>query len=115
MAIVKLGTRMLERLGYTVTGKTSSLEALELFESDPDGFDLVITDMTMPGMLGTELVGKLLQVRKDISILICTGFSERVDEKSAEDLGIKGYINKPILQEDLALTVREILDRRERK
>jgi PAS domain S-box-containing protein len=110
-AIVKLGIRMLERIGYTVTGKTSSTEALELFKSNPDGFDLVITDMTMPIMLGTELAEKILKIRNDIPILICTGFSERLDEKSTAISGIKGYVNKPILQEDLAVTVRELLDK----
>jgi len=110
-AIVKLGIRMLERLGYTVTGKTCSAEALELFTSNPDGFDLVITDMTMPIMIGTQLAKKILNIRNDIPILICTGFSERLDEKTTAISGIKGYINKPILQKDLAVTVRELLDK----
>jgi len=110
-AIVKLGTRMLERLGYSVTGKTDSVEALALFESNPDGFDLVITDMTMPRLLGTDLAKRILKIRNDIPILICTGFSERVDKETADTLGIKGYLNKPLLQEELTSTVRELFNK----
>ncbi|MBT6338329.1 MAG: response regulator [Desulfobacula sp.] len=108
--IVKLNVRLLERMGYTVIGKTSSTKALELFKSNPYKFDLVITDMTMPGLLGTQLAKKLLEIRPDLPILICTGFSERVDQETASSFGIKGYINKPILLEELSLKVRELLD-----
>jgi CheY-like chemotaxis protein len=110
-AIVKLGTRMLERSGYSVQGKTSSIDALELFKSNPTKFDLVITDMTMPNLLGIDLAKKILKIRKDMPILICTGFSERVDPQTAEAFGIQGYINKPLLMDELIATVRELLDR----
>jgi len=113
--IVKLGKRILERMGYTVTGMISSTEALELFRSDPDRFDLVITDMTMPKLIGTELAQKILEIRKDMPILICTGFSEQVDKETAATYGIKGYINKPILADDLLLKIRELLDKVKRK
>ena len=109
-AIVKLGILMLERSGYSVTGKTDSTEALELFRSTPHGFDLVITDMTMPSLLGTELAREMIKIRNDIPVLICTGFSERVDNDTAKGLGIKGYINKPVLMKELTTKVREILD-----
>ncbi len=109
-SIVKLGGRILERLGYTVTGKDSSIEALELFTSNPDKFDLVITDMTMPGLIGTQLSKRILEIRSNIPILICTGFSEQLDKETARSYGIKGYINKPILQEELTSKVRELLD-----
>jgi len=108
--IVKIGILMLERSGYKVIGKTDSTQALELFRSTPDGFDLVITDMTMPSLLGTDLAREMLKIRKDIPILICTGFSERVDKTTAESLGIKGYINKPVLMKDLTTKVRDVLD-----
>ncbi len=108
--IVKLGVRLLEKLGYTVMGKTSSTKALELFKSNPYKFDLVITDMTMPGLLGTEFAKKILDIRPGLPILICTGFSERVDQETSRSFGIKGYINKPILFEELSLKVRELLD-----
>ena len=109
-AIVKLGVRTLEQIGYRVTGKTSSVEALGLFKSDPGGFDLVITDMTMPVLLGTDLAREILAIRKDIPILICTGFSERIDFKTEEKQGISGFIKKPILNSDFVSTVRKVLD-----
>ncbi len=109
-AIVKLGVRTLEQIGYRVTGKTSSVEALGLFKSDPGRFDLVITDMTMPVLLGTDLARELLAIRKDIPILICTGFSERIDFKTAEKQGVRGFIKKPILNSDFVSTVRKVLD-----
>lgn len=108
--IVKLGVRILQKIGYTVTGETSSEKAIKLFRSKPKYFDLVITDMTMPFFLGTDLARKMLEIRKDIPILLCTGFSERIDKKTAQSIGIKGYIHKPILLEELATKVRELLD-----
>ena len=108
--IVNLGILMLERSGYKVTGKTDSTQALELFRSNPHGFDLVISDMTMPSLLGTELAREMIKIRNDIPILICTGFSERLDKETPESLGIKGYINKPVLMKELTTKVREILD-----
>jgi len=108
--IVNLGILMLERSGYKVTGKTDSTEALELFRSTPHKFDLVITDMTMPLLLGTELAREMIKIRTDIPILICTGFSERLDKTTPESLGIKGYINKPVLMKELTAKVRETLD-----
>ena len=108
--IVKIGVRILERIGYKVTGKTSCIEALALFGSAPDRFDLVITDMAMPSMVGTEFAKKLMEIRRDIPIIICTGFSEKLDHKTANTLGIKGYLHKPILINDLSSKVREVLD-----
>ncbi len=71
--IVKLGVRTLEKFGYKVTGQTNSIEALALFESKPDEFDLVITDMSMPGIIGTQLTKKIIKICPDIPIIICTG------------------------------------------
>ncbi|MBU4130086.1 MAG: response regulator [Proteobacteria bacterium] len=110
VSITKLGVRLLERLGYRVTGKSSSIEAFALFKSAPDDFDLVITDMNMPGMVGSELAAKLLEIRPDIPIILCTGFSERIDIEIAKSIGIRDYINKPILNIDLSSKVREVLD-----
>ncbi len=108
--IVKLGKQLLGSLGYEVTIKTSSVDALALFKSDPDQFDLVITDMTMPIMLGTELAKRIMEIRKDIPILMCTGFSQQIDQETAQALGIRGYINKPILKSELASKVRALID-----
>jgi len=101
---------MLERLGYEVTTRTSSIEALELFRAKPDQFDLVITDMTMPQMTGDKLSRELMQIRPDIPVIICTGFSERISDEKAKGMGIKAFVMKPIVIRDLANTVRRILD-----
>jgi CheY-like chemotaxis protein len=108
--IVDIGGNTLERLGYSVIGKTSSKEALEIFRSQPDHFDLVITDMTMPNMTGMEFAEKLLQIRSDIPIILCTGFSDRVMQEKARSMGIREFINKPISPRGLGESVRRVLD-----
>ncbi|MBW1911040.1 MAG: response regulator [Deltaproteobacteria bacterium] len=107
---MEIGKQMLERLGYEVTTRTSSIEALELFRAKPDQFDLVITDMTMPQMTGDKLSRELMQIRPDIPVIICTGFSERISDEKAKGMGIKAFVMKPIVIRDLANTVRRILD-----
>jgi CheY-like chemotaxis protein len=109
-ALAMLGKEILKGLGYTVTAMTGSLEALELFRSDPEGFDLVITDTTMPHMPGDILAQEMMKIRPDIPVVITTGHSGRISEKIAEDLGLKGFIMKPFIVRDLAETVRRALD-----
>jgi PAS domain S-box-containing protein len=111
-SIVKLSAQLLERLGYNVTGMTNCIEAFALFESDISFFDLVITDMAMPTMVGTEFAKKILELRPDIPIIICTGFSSNVSPETAVDLGIKEYLPKPVLGKDLISKVRETLDQK---
>jgi CheY-like chemotaxis protein len=108
--IVRMETQMLERLGYHVTARTSSIETLEAFRTAPDTFDLVITDLTMPNMTGVQLAKKLLEIRSDIPIIICTGFSEKISEDKAKAMGISGYVMKPIVTGKLAKKIREVLD-----
>ena len=110
-SLVDLGQQILERLGYHVTIRTSSVEALELFIEQPDKFDLVITDMTMPNMTGDELAEKLMSIRKDIPVILCTGYSERISQERAHALGIKEFILKPIVMRELAKKVRSALDK----
>jgi PAS domain S-box-containing protein len=109
-AIVDIGKGMLENLGYTVETRTSPIEALEAFKAQPDKFDLVITDMTMPKMTGDELAKELMKIRPDIPIIVCTGFSERINEEKAKAMGIRRLVMKPIVQRELAEAVREALD-----
>jgi len=109
-AIVRMETRMLETLGYRITSRLNSIEALEVFKANQDDFDLVITDMTMPKMTGDQLARELIAVRPDIPIVLCTGFSERVNREKAEIAGIKGFLMKPVLKSDLAKMVRKVLD-----
>ena len=110
-AILTMEKQMLERLGYQVTSRTSSIEALEAFRNNPDKFDLVITDMSMPNMPGDKLSVELTKIRPDIPILLCTGFSETMSEEKAKSLGIKGFLFKPIVMKDLSQKIREVLDK----
>jgi PAS domain S-box-containing protein len=109
--VANMEKKILERLGYEVAASTNPLEALQTFQAKPDQYDLVVTDMTMPEMMGDELARKLLGIRPDISIILCTGFSERISEDRAKALGIKELIMKPILKNDFATAVRRALDK----
>ncbi len=109
-SITIMTQKILERLGYRVETRLNPIEALELFRSKPDEFDLVITDMTMPQMTGVKLAKKLKDVRSDIPVIICTGHSSLIDEKKAEELGIAAYAMKPIEMSDIAGTIRKVLD-----
>lgn len=108
--LVNMGKTMLTRLGYRVTSATSSIEALELFNHNPDQFDLVITDQTMPTMTGIELTDKLLSIRPDLPVILCTGFSSIVSEKEAESIGIKQFTLKPLSRKKLAVMIRNALE-----
>jgi CheY-like chemotaxis protein/anti-sigma regulatory factor (Ser/Thr protein kinase) len=108
--ITKMGAMILERLGYAVTSRTSSVEALELFRSRSDDFDLIITDMTMPNLTGDKLSVELMRIRPDIPIIICTGYSNKITKERAEKIGIKAFVHKPIARAELAKTVRRVLD-----
>jgi len=103
---------MLERLGYEMNARTSSIECLEVFRAKPDNFDLVITDMTMPNMTGAELAKEIMQIRPDIPIILCTGYSEQIDGKKAMQMGIRAYVMKPIIMGEIAQTIREVLDKK---
>ena len=100
---------MLERLGYQVTVRTSSTEALELFRTKPGAFDLVITDLTMPVMTGADLAKELMRIRPDIPILLCTGFSELISAEKARHMGIKQLVMKPVVMRDMAEIIRKVL------
>ena len=108
--ITDMMRQKLERLGYSVITRNSSLEALELFRVKPGDFDLVITDMTMPDMTGEKLALKLLDIRPDIPIILCTGYSKRISDEIAADMGVKALLYKPVASADLAKAIREALD-----
>ena len=109
-SIVTMARQILERLGYQVETKQNPVDALESFHSKPERFDLVITDMTMPYMTGDKLVTQILNIRSDIPTILCTGFSEKISEKKAQELGIKAFVLKPLVKRDFAVTVRKVLD-----
>lgn len=109
-SIAKLEKQMLERMGYTVTSRLHSVEALEAFKANPSSFDLVVTDMNMPNIPGDVLARKIKSIRSDVPIVICTGFSERIHEHNFEHTGIDGLLMKPIITSELAKVVRKVLD-----
>jgi len=109
-SLVKLGEQMLERLGYQVKTRTSSIETLAAFQDHPDEYDLVMTDMTMPNMTGEILAKELLRVRSDIPIIIYTGFSYQMDKEKALGMGIRAFVMKPYVVRDVAETIRKVLD-----
>ena len=110
-ALLKTARRMLENLGYQVTALNSSPDALNQFSAEPEGFDVVVTDLTMPKMDGFELSKQILKIRPDMPVVLCTGFSRTVTRQAALDVGIKEYLNKPLSMDELARTVREAIDR----
>ena len=105
-----MGSAVLDRLGYRVTALTDSTEALKTFALDPTRFDLVITDQTMSGMTGVQLSKEILRIRPDIPIILCTGHSETVSSDTAKEAGIKEYLMKPLVKQELATAVRSVLD-----
>ncbi len=109
-SITKMCGQILERLGYEVTAENSSMAALEIFRSKPEAFDLLVTDMTMPEMTGDTLAMELMRIRPDIPVILCTGFTQKMSNETALDLGIKAFVNKPIDKADLAKIVRKVLD-----
>ncbi len=111
-ALADLGKEILETLGYQVTAKTSSLEALEIFRAQPDAFDLVITDMTMPSLTGRELAEKIIAIRYDMPIILSTGFSDLVNEKQAKEAGIREFVMKPYEIRTLAGAIRKALEQK---
>jgi len=105
-----LASRMLFSLGYRVTTCEHPVEALNLFKGDPQAFDLIITDLTMPKMTGTRLAQQLLKIRPGVPILLCTGYGEEITQSEIHALGIRELLLKPILKYDMAAAIRHVLD-----
>ena len=110
--IIDIERQILERLGYTVTSTTDSQEALEEFAAQPDHFDLVITDMTMPKMTGDQLAQRMMDIKPQIPVILCTGFNETISEEKALAMGIDKFVMKPVVKDELASTIRKVLDNR---
>ncbi|EPR43708.1 PAS/PAC sensor hybrid histidine kinase [Desulfovibrio sp. X2] len=107
--LAQMAGEMLAHLGYAVTSMTSAAEALELFKTAPDSFDLVITDQTMPGMTGAEFARAVMAVRPGMPVILITGFSEKLSEEEAWRMGIKSFLLKPVSESQLARAIREAL------
>ena len=108
--IIDIERQILERLGYKVTSKTDSEEALMEFATLPERYDLVITDMTMPKLTGEQLARKLMEIKPDIPVILCTGFNETITEEKALAMGIDKFVMKPVVKDELASTIRAVLD-----
>lgn len=109
-AILRLETAILKHIGYRVSSFPGSVEALASFKENPSRFDLLLTDMTMPDMTGDRLAKEIRKIRPEIPIIICTGFSERIDEAQSKLIGINGFLMKPVNKAILAKKIREVLD-----
>jgi PAS domain S-box-containing protein len=108
--LVSVGHEIMQHLGYRVTPMTSSAAALEIFRAQPDTFDLVVTDQTMPQMTGIELAKSLFQTRPGLPIILCTGYSDIVSSETAKAAGIREFLMKPYVLRDFAQTIRRVLD-----
>ena len=108
--IRQIAKEFLEKYGYKVSLFKNGIEAYTEFEKNPHQFDLIVTDMTMPGMAGSKLATKLLKIRPDFPILLCTGFSENISKEKAASIGIKELLLKPIEMQDLSQKMRKVLD-----
>jgi CheY-like chemotaxis protein len=104
-ALATIGGEMLDSLGFTTSVTTSSLDALEVFKTAPNEFDLVVTDQSMPGLTGEALAKEILALRPDVPIIICTGYSEDISAERARSIGIRGFLLKPMLKKDLAASI----------
>lgn len=110
LLLAKMAKQTLESLGYHVQTKTNSVEALEAIQTSPDDYDLIITDMMMPHMTGDHLASEILKIRPDLPMIICTGFSERIDKKEARELGFKAFVRKPWRKAEMAGAIRMALE-----
>jgi CheY-like chemotaxis protein len=108
--VAKMVQRQLENLGYRVTSFTDPQHAFEHFSKDPSQFSVIMTDMTMPKMNGILLAKEIISLRPDIPIVLCTGFSELVNEEKAQAIGIRAFLMKPLVRKTIADTVRKVLD-----
>ncbi len=111
-SILESTQKILSYMGYTVAGFTDSLSAFRAFEEHPDEFDLVITDMSMPKMDGRQLSEKILSLRKNMPVILNTGFHETFMEEDAVKMGIRRYLQKPVTRQVLTAAIREELDRK---
>ncbi|MDY0190532.1 MAG: ATP-binding protein [Desulfuromonas sp.] len=108
--LANLSEKVLTSMGYRVTAMSDSTLAMELLTTDADQFDIVITDQTMPGITGKELIAQLKKIRADLPTILCTGYSSRINADSAAQLGIGAFLMKPVELAKLLQTVRSVLD-----
>jgi CheY-like chemotaxis protein len=100
----------LEKQGYRITARFNGPDALKVLQEQPDQFDLVITDMTMPQMTGDRLARHVWETRPDLPVILCTGYNEMISEDKANAMGIRKFLLKPVDKEELAVAIRSALD-----
>jgi DNA-binding response OmpR family regulator len=110
--IIDMMHSMLEELGYRVDSTTSSIDALDRFRKNPEAYDMVISNLTMPQMTGVELIRRLRLFRSDIPVILSTGFDETIAKDQAAQLGIDALVVKPVRIAKIAEKIRNILDRK---
>ncbi len=108
--LTQMAKLFLEKLGYDVTEAHDGLDALKVFQGDPESFDMVITDQTMPELTGSDLAAEIVKIRPDLPIVLCSGYSNVVDEATAKTLGIRGFLPKPFFMETIAEVIRNVID-----
>jgi len=114
-SVLEMVSHTLARLGYSVTSALSGSEAWGTFIECPDAFDLLITDQTMPDITGIELAEKMLEARKDLPVILITGYSESVSPEQAKAAGVSEFVMKPFAKQEVAKTIRRVLTQRERE
>jgi len=107
--IVRMGQKMLSRLGYTVVGATDAEEALETFRANPESFDLLMTDQTMPGLTGDALIREVRRIRPALPVVLCTGYSQVMDAEKAKEMGIDAFVMKPLEGDQVGQIVSQVL------
>ncbi|MBU1418917.1 MAG: PAS domain S-box protein [Proteobacteria bacterium] len=107
--IIDLATKIFSRYGYRISTFSDPIQALECFKAEPDHYDLLVTDMSMPYMTGDTLAQKVLQIRPDLPVILCTGHSEKINKEKSIKLGIKKFIQKPLIMSKLVHCVHQIL------
>ncbi|MCK5336410.1 MAG: response regulator, partial [Gammaproteobacteria bacterium] len=95
--------------GCRVVFETDSRSAFNKFKEDPDAYDLLVTDQTMPGTTGVELAQLMMEIRPELPVILCTGYSDQIDEAGASSLGIRGFMTKPIKSHEFLELVRDLL------
>ena len=110
IALTNMGGQMLRRLGYQVTTRNSSVEALALFQTVPKRFDLVLSDMAMPQMTGDKLAQEIMRIRPDTPVILCTGYSDQISQEQTKAKGIQDLIFKPLIKHELAVSIRNAFD-----
>ena len=112
ISITRWGKDMLETLGYEVHIFTNAADALEAFKQNPDHFDVLVTDQTMPGMTGEKLAQEVMRCRPDFPVILCSGFSYMMNEEKARAMGLQAYLTKPVLMDDMARAIEAAIHKK---